>query len=77
MEKFKKLLDFAFLITMLAYIGLSAVIVFGQTFAVLSLNGPLCLWFKEHFLVPACTFCGCTGLIAFVMSYIYKWNSNN
>jgi hypothetical protein len=76
METIKKIMDILFLITMVLYIGISAVIVFGQAFAILSLDGSLCLWFKEHLLAPACVFCGCTGLISFGMSYIYKWKSN-
>ena len=77
MEKIKKLLDCLFLLTMLLYIGISAVIVFGQAVAIIQLNGPLCIWFKEHLLVPACVFCCCTGLISYVMSYIYKWESKD
>lgn len=77
MEALKKVLDALFLITMLLYMALAAVIVAGQLAALLSLNGELCLWFKDRLLVPACAVCSVTGLIAYVMSYIYRWESGD
>lgn len=77
MELVKKILDMLFLITMLLYVLLAAVIVLGQTAALFSLNGALCTWFMDTFLIPACATCSCTGLIAYVMSYIYRWNSGD
>lgn len=77
METIKKILDALFLITMVLYVLLAAVIVLGQTVSLFSLNGELCTWFMDTFLVPACAICSCTGLIAYVMSYIYRWNSND
>lgn len=76
-DKAKKILDILFLVTMLLYVALAIVIVLGQSAAIISLNGALCLWFKEKFLIPACTVCSCTGLIAYVMSYVYHWDSGD
>lgn len=77
MKLLKKLLDTLFLITMVLYVALAAVIVIGQTLALFSLDGRLCTWMMDIFLIPACAVCSCTGLIAYVMSYLYHWNSGD
>lgn len=77
MERFKKILDTLFLVTMLLYIALAAVIVVGQAAALLGLNGSLCIWFSKRFMVPACAVCSVTALIAYGMSYIYHWRSED
>lgn len=73
MDFFKKCLDVSFLITMVAYVILGVIIVAIQAVSLFTMNGELCLWAKNTFLVPACVVCGCTGLISFVMSYVYHW----
>ena len=75
MNFFKKCMDVSFLVTMLLYVGLGAVIVVIQAVALFTQNGALCLWAKDTFLTPACILCGCTSLISFVMSYVYKWKA--
>lgn len=77
MDALKKFLDVLFLITMVLYVLLAAVIVLGQTVSLFTLNGELCAWFMDTFLVPACAICSCTGLIAYGMSYIYRWNAQD
>ena len=75
MKRFKKCLDISFLITMLLYVLLGAVIVVIQGISLFCQDGELCLWAKEVFLTPACVLCGCTSLISFGMSYLYKWKT--
>lgn len=77
MEGLKKFLDVIFLVTMLLYVALAAIIVVGQAVALVGLNGSLCIWFSEHFMVPACAVCSVTGLVAYGMSYIYRWNAQD
>lgn len=77
MNTIKKLLDALFLITMFLFLGISAVIVLGQIVAIFTLNGELSVWLKDTLVTPACIACAVTGLTAYVMSYIYHWNSDD
>ncbi|MEG1848924.1 MAG: cobalt ABC transporter substrate-binding protein [Oscillospiraceae bacterium] len=73
MDSIKKLLDLVFMITMALFIVLSFIIVFGQVFALVTLNGALAAFFKSTLLKPTCMICSVTGIAAYIMSYIYKW----
>lgn len=75
MEKLKKWMDISFLVTMALYVLMGAAIVVIQGAALLTKNAELCLWAKDTLLTPACAVCGCTSLIAFGMSYLYKWKT--
>lgn len=77
MDTLKKLMDLLFLVTMLLYVALAGIIVLGQVISLFSLNRTLCEWFYDTFLIPACVSCGCTSLLSFVMSYLYRWKSND
>ena len=72
MKPFMKILDRFFILTMLLYLGLGAVIALIQAFAILTGNGALSVWATEIFLPPACIACACTSLIAWFLSYLHK-----
>lgn len=77
MHILKKCMDISFLITMLLYVLLGVVIVAIQAVSLFCQDGALCLWAKETLLTPACVLCGCTSLISFGMSYLYKWKTTD
>lgn len=75
MNSLKKLLNLWYIMTMLLYLVLGAVIVLVQAFAVLSGNGALSIWATDVFLPPACIACTCTSMIAWLLSYLHKKDS--
>ena len=70
----KKILNalflFAALLLALAYVVLQAA-------AVVTANGSLAMWASNNLEAPVCIMCSLTAVVAFIMSYVFRWKSGD
>ncbi len=73
----KKLCNALFLICLCAALFLSLSYVVLQGIAVITANGTLAAWASKNLGTPVCIMCSLTAVVAYVMSYIFRWNAGD
>lgn len=73
----KKLLNVMFLFCICAALLLGLSYVGLQAAAVATTNGSLALWASDNLEVPVCIMCSLTAVVAFIMSYVFRWKSED
>lgn len=68
--KLIKILNIFFIITMITFIALGTVLVFGQLISVFTLNGNLAVQLKALLFKPACAVSATACMISFLMRYL-------
>lgn len=68
--KLVKILNIFFIIAMIIFAALGAILVFGQLFSVFALNGSLAVQLKALLFKPACAVSATACMISFVMRYL-------
>lgn len=68
--KLVKILNIFFIITMITFIALGTVLVFGQLISVFTLNGNLAVQLKALLFKPACAVSATACMISFLMRYL-------
>lgn len=73
----KKILNKVFLICICIALALAAAYVVVEVTAVVTANGSLTVWAEDYLEAPVCIMCSVTAIVAFVMSYVYRWTSGD
>lgn len=73
----KKLLNILFLICICAALALALCYVVLQAVAVVTANGALAVWASSTLETPVCVMCSITAVVAFLMSYVFRWKSGD
>ena len=73
----KKLLNVLFLICICAALALALCYVVLQAAAVVTANGGLAIWASDTLEAPVCIMCSLTAVVAFLMSYAFRWKSGD
>ena len=71
----KKILNALFLFCLCAALLLALGYVVLQAAAVVTTNGTLALWASDNLEAPVCIMCSLTAVVAFLMSYAFRWKS--
>lgn len=71
----KKVLNSLFLICVAIALALALTYVLVEMVAVITANGSLTIWAENTLEAPVCIMCSISAIIAFLMSYAYKWTS--
>lgn len=71
----KKLLNTVFLACIAIALALAVTYVAVEAFAVLTANGSLTIWAENNLEAPVCMMCSVSAIVAFLMSYVFKWTS--
>ena len=48
-----------------------------QAASVVTTNGALSLWASDNLEAPVCIMCSLTAVVAFLMSYAFRWKSGD
>lgn len=73
----KKVLNALFLFCICAALLLALCYVVLQAAAVVTANGALALWASSSLEAPVCIMCSLTAVVAFIMSYAFRWKSGD
>ena len=73
----KKILNALFLFCLCAALLLALGYVVLQAAAVVTTNGALSIWASDNLEVPVCVMCSLTTVVAFLMSYAFRWKSGD
>lgn len=73
----KKILNALFLFCLCAALLLTLGYVVLQAAAVVTTNGALALWASDNLEAPVCIMCSLTAVVAFLMSYAFRWKSGD
>ena len=73
----KKILNALFLFCLCAALLLALGYVVLQAAAVVTTNGTLALWASDNLEAPVCIMCSLTAVVAFLMSYAFRWKSGD
>lgn len=73
----KKLLNALFLLCICVALALALCYVLLQAAAVVTVNGSLAVWASSNLEVPVCVMCSITAIVAFIMSYAFRWKSGD
>ena len=73
----KKILNALFLFCLCAALLLALGYVVLQAAAVVTTNGALSLWACVNLEAPVCIMCSLTAVVAFLMSYAFRWKSGD
>ena len=73
----KKILNALFLFCLCAALLLALGYVVLQAAAVVTTNGALSIWASDNLEVPVCVMCSLTAVVAFLMSYAFRWKSGD
>ena len=71
----KKLLNVLFLICLCDALLLALGYVVLQAAAVVTTNGSLAIWASDNLEAPVSIMCSLTAVVAFLMSYAFRWKS--
>ena len=73
----KKVLNALFLICVCSSLVLALAYVVVQVVGIITLNGAIAMWADKHLESLVCIMCSVSAVVAFVMSYVYKWKSGD
>lgn len=73
----KKILNTTFLICVCIVLLLASGYVLIEIAAVVTANGSLTIWAEEYLEAPVCIMCSVTAIVAFIMSYAFRWTSGD
>lgn len=73
----KKMLNSVFLICVCIALLLAAGYVLVEIIAVITANGSLTIWAETYLEAPVCIMCSVTAMMAFLMSYVFRWKSGD
>lgn len=73
----KKILNTIFLICVCIVLLLASGYVLIEIAAVVTANGSLTIWAEEYLEAPVCIMCSVTAIVAFIMSYAFRWTSGD
>lgn len=73
----KKILNALFLVCICAALLLALGYVVLQATAVVTANGSLAMWASNNLEAPVCIMCSLTAVVAFIMSYVFRWKSGD
>lgn len=73
----KKILNTLFLICVTIALALAVFYVFIEAIAVVTANGSLTIWAENVLEAPVCIMCSLSAIVAFLMSYAFKWTSGD
>lgn len=73
----KKVLNTLFLVCVVIALALAVGYVFVEALAVLTANGSLTIWAENNLEAPVCIMCSVSAIVAFMMSYVYRWTSGD
>lgn len=73
----KKILNTIFLICVCIVLLLASSYVLIEIAAVVTANGSLTIWAEEYLEAPVCIMCSVTAIVAFIMSYAFRWTSGD
>lgn len=73
----KKTLNVIFLICVCVALALAFCYVLVQAVAVVTANGSLAIWAQDNLEAPVCIMCSLSAIVAFLMSYVFKWKAGD
>lgn len=73
----KKILNHVFLICVCIALALAAGYVLVEIIAVITGNGSLTIWAETYLEGPVCIMCSVSAMVAFIMSYVFRWKSGD
>lgn len=73
----KKTLNIIFITCVCAALALAVAYVLLQIAAIITVSGSLSVWAENNLETPVCVMCSLSSIAAFVMSYVYKWQSGD